>query len=350
MITLTAGISYVDLQFQGAPRVIATAVLHGPAGIALIDPGPASSLPVLRETLKRAGIGVADVTALLLTHIHLDHAGGCGVLLRENPKLKVFVHMKGAPHMINPEKLLASASRLYGDAMDRLWGDVLPVPEGALMILQGGERIEAGGGSLRVEYTPGHASHHVSYFCQDARIAFVGDTAGGKVVPEGGGGPPGPRPAHDGGAWAGCNVVPESAVWPATPPPDIDLEAWSESVSRIEGFGAETIFLTHFGPVSPVGSHVSALRENLTNASRLAKESLARDGTDEEREAWFVDECRRALQHTMDENNARLYEAAGRFDLSWRGLARYWRKRAGWGARAEGGPVRRASRGCAGGG
>lgn len=122
MITLTTGISYVDLQFQGAPRVIATAVLQGPAGIALIDPGPASSLPVLRETLKRAGIGVADVTALLLTHIHLDHAGGCGVLLRENPKLKVFVHMKGAPHMINPEKLLASASRLYGDAMDRLWG------------------------------------------------------------------------------------------------------------------------------------------------------------------------------------------------------------------------------------
>jgi glyoxylase-like metal-dependent hydrolase (beta-lactamase superfamily II) len=304
MITLTAGICYVDLQFQGAPRVIATAVLQGPASIALIDPGPASSLPVLRETLKRAGIGVADVTALLLTHIHLDHAGGCGVLLRENPKLKVFVHMKGAPHMINPEKLLASASRLYGDAMDRLWGDVLPVPEGALTILQGGERIEAGGRSLRVEYTPGHASHHVSYFCHDARIAFVGDTAGVKVVPEG-------------------------AVWPPTPPPDIDLEAWSESLSRIEGFGAETIFLTHFGPVSPVGSHVSALRENLTNASRLAKESLARDGTDEEREAWFVDECRRALQHTMNQNNARLYEAAGRFDLSWRGLARYWRKRAG---------------------
>jgi glyoxylase-like metal-dependent hydrolase (beta-lactamase superfamily II) len=212
--------------------------------------------------------------------------------------------MKGAPHMISPEKLLASASRLYGDAMDRLWGDVLPVPESALMILQGGERIEAGGRSLGVEYTPGHASHHVSYFCQDARLAFVGDTAGVKVVPDG-------------------------AVWPPTPPPDIDLEAWSESLSRIEGFGAETIFLTHFGPVSPVGSHISRLRENLTNVSRLAKKSLARAGTDEEREAWFVDECRRALQHTMSENNTRLYEAAGRFDLSWRGLARYWRKRTG---------------------
>src|SRR4029450_3377060 len=165
MITLTDLLPCLDLQCQGAPRGAATRVFHGPAGIALIDPGPASSLPVLRETLKRAGIAVADVTALLLTHIHLDHAVGCGVLLRENPKLKVFVHTKGASHMINPEKLLASASRLYGDAMDRLWGDVLPVPEGALMILQGGERIEAGRGSLHVEYTPGHASHHVSYFC-----------------------------------------------------------------------------------------------------------------------------------------------------------------------------------------
>ena len=304
MITLASGISYVDLHFQGEPRVIATAVLHGPAGIALIDPGPASSLPVLRETLKRAGIGVADVTALLLTHIHLDHAGGSGVLVRENPKLKVFVHAKGAPHMIDPEKLLASASRLYGDAMDRLWGDVLPVPEGALTILQGGERIEAGGRSIRVEYTPGHAVHHVSYFCPDARIAFVGDTAGVKVVPNG-------------------------AVWPPTPPPDIDLEKWSESLGRIEGFGADTIFLTHFGPVSPVGPHVSGLRENMKNAGRLAQESLAREGTDEEREAWFVDQCRRALQHSMNESDARLYEAAGRFDLSWRGLARYWRKRAG---------------------
>jgi glyoxylase-like metal-dependent hydrolase (beta-lactamase superfamily II) len=304
MITLTAGMSYVDLHFQGEPRVIATAVLHGPAGVALIDPGPTSSLPVLRETLKRGGIGIADLDALLLTHIHLDHAGGCGVLLRENPKLKVFVHVKGAPHMVNPEKLLTSASRLYGDAMDRLWGDVLPVPESALKVLQGGERIEAGGRSLHVEYTPGHASHHVSYFSPDARVAFVGDTAGVKVVADG-------------------------AVWPPTPPPDIDLEAWSESLLRIEGFGGETIFLTHFGPVSPVGPHLSALRENLATASRLARESLARDGTDEEREAWFIERCRGALQHTMTGNNARLYEAAGRFDLSWRGLARYWRKRTG---------------------
>jgi len=303
MITLTAGMSYFDLRFQGTPRVIATVVLHGSAGIALIDPGPASSLPVLRDTLKRAGIDIADLTALLLTHIHLDHAGASGVLVRENPRLKVFVHSKGAPHVINPEKLLASASRLYGDAMERLWGDVLPVPGKALTILQGGEQIDAGGRSLRVEYTPGHASHHVSYFSPEARLAFVGDTAGVKVVAQG-------------------------TVWPPTPPPDIDLEAWSESLNRIQAFGADTIFLTHFGPVSPVTSHIGALRENLATASRLVNESLVRSGTDEEREAWFMSECRRALRRHMDEDDAQLYESAGRFDLSWRGLARYWRKRA----------------------
>ena len=126
-----------------------------------------------------------DVTALLITHIHLDHSGSAGTLVRENPNLRVLVHAKGAPHLIEPGKLLASATRLYGDAMDRLWGEVAPVPEQALVVVQGGERVEAGGRSLEVAYTPGHASHHVSYFAPDAGIAFVGDTAGVKVVPDG---------------------------------------------------------------------------------------------------------------------------------------------------------------------
>src|SRR4051812_12923290 len=122
MNTLAPGISYLDLQFLGMPRVIATAVLRGPAGVALIDPGPSSSLESLRAQLGSAGISIQDVTALLITHIHLDHAGACGTLIRENPSLRIFVHEKGAPHMINPDKLLASATRLYGDDMQRLWG------------------------------------------------------------------------------------------------------------------------------------------------------------------------------------------------------------------------------------
>lgn len=303
MIALAPGISYFDLQFQDTPRVIATAVLSGPSGVALVDPGPSSSLGVLQGELERAGISMGDVTALLITHIHLDHSGAAGTLVRENPKLRVVVHAKGAPHLIEPGKLMASATRLYGDAMDRLWGEVAPVPEHALVVVQGGERLEAGGRSLDVAYTPGHATHHVSYFAPDAGLAFVGDTAGVKVLSDG-------------------------DVLPPTPPPDVDLEAWEDSLARIERWRPESLFLTHFGPAGAVGAHLSTLRDRLQTASDFVKASLAREGSDEEREAWFVEECRRQLRQRMSGSDARVYEVADRFDMNWRGLARYWRKRA----------------------
>src|SRR5262249_17147007 len=178
MITLASGLSYVDVLFQGVPRIIATAVVHGPGGVALIDPGPSSTLPTLRRDLEQWGIAMKDVRALLLTHIHLDHAGATGTLVGELTDVRVYVHEKGAPHMIDPARLLASATRLYGDAMDRLWGEVAPVPAASIHALAGGERISAAGRGFEVAYTPGHASHHVSYFDRDSRIAFVGDTAG----------------------------------------------------------------------------------------------------------------------------------------------------------------------------
>src|SRR6185436_2510795 len=163
MITLASGLSYFDLEFERRPRIIATAVVHSSGGVALVDPGPSSTLPTLRATLGAAGISMRDVTTILLTHIHLDHAGATGTLVRQDPGLRVLVHEKGAPHMASPEKLMASATRLYGDAMDRLWGEMLPVPPEAMTVLRGGERISAGGRSFDVEYTPGHASHHVSF-------------------------------------------------------------------------------------------------------------------------------------------------------------------------------------------
>ena len=197
---------------------------------------------------------------------------------------------------------MASATRLYGADMDRLWGEIRPVPDRALTILRGGEQIEAGGQRLEVAYTPGHASHHVSYFVRDVGVAFVGDTAGVKLTPSG-------------------------VVAPPTPPPDIDLEAWRDSLERIERWRPETLFLTHFGPSAPLGTHLGELRENLDGVSRLARELLAADGTDEEREARFVDACRLRLRREMGEKDAQTYETAGRSDLNWRGLARYWRKR-----------------------
>jgi glyoxylase-like metal-dependent hydrolase (beta-lactamase superfamily II) len=257
----------------------------------------------LRRALGDAGLHLSDVRALLLTHIHLDHAGATGVLVREHPHLQVYVHEKGAPHLIDPSKLLASASRLYGDQMERLWGDVLPVPASAVTVLRGGERIRAGGRELDVAYTPGHASHHVSYFSADAGVAFVGDTAGVRLLP------------------GGVNV-------PPTPPPDIDLDAWRASVAQIAASGADTLFLTHFGPHRPAAAHLAELLDNLELSAALARQSLGLDASDEEREAWFADEWRRVLRRRTNGDRAQAYETAGRFDLNWRGLARYWRKRA----------------------
>jgi glyoxylase-like metal-dependent hydrolase (beta-lactamase superfamily II) len=302
MIPLAPGVGYFDLMFQNTPRVIATAVLAGPGGVAIVDPGPSSTLPALREGLDRAGMKLGDVTALVLTHIHLDHAGACGTLLREKADLRIYVHERGAPHLADPAKLIASATRLYGEAMDRLWGEVQPVPQSAIAALRGGERIEVGGRALEVEYTPGHASHHVSYFNRDADVAFVGDTAGVQIV---GGGD----------------------VLPPTPPPDVDLERWQDSLQKIERWRPDTLFLTHFGPSGPLGEHFTALRDNIEGMSRLVRDSLAREGTDEDREAWFAAECHRRLRGRMSDTDARVYEAAGRFDLNWRGLARYWRKK-----------------------
>jgi glyoxylase-like metal-dependent hydrolase (beta-lactamase superfamily II) len=304
MITLASGLSYFDLNFLGVPRIIATAVLQGPGGVALVDPGPSSTLPALRAGLGQAGISVQDLGALLLTHIHLDHAGATGTLVREVPSLRVYVHERGAPHVVNPEKLLASAARLYGDDMDRLWGSVQPVPQEAVIGLQGGERISAGGRDFDVAYTPGHASHHVSYFNADTGIAFVGDTAGVRLNPDG-------------------------YVLPPTPPPDIDVGEWHDSLDKIGRWHPETLFITHFGPHAPSAGHLVEFAEHLDWTSALVRRLLAREGSDADREMWFIEEIRRELRRRTSDADVRSYEVAGRFDLSWRGLARYWKKTSG---------------------
>ncbi len=302
MLTLAAGVSYVDLEFQGHARLIATAVLQGPAGVALVDPGPSSTLPVLRRELAQSGISIGDVTTLVLTHIHLDHAGATGSLVRENPAIRVFVHEKGAPHLVDPSKLRSSAARLYGDAMERLWGELAPVPAEALDVLSGGQRVEAAGRRLTVAYTPGHAAHHVSYFSAETGIAFIGDMAG-------------------------IRLFPGAPVLPPTPPPDIDLELWLQSLSTIEAWRADTLFLTHFGPHTAHPAHLTELREHLDLTSRLVGQSLAMQGEDAAREEWFSREVRKILRQRMGDAETHTYDVVGRPDLNWRGLARYLRKK-----------------------
>jgi glyoxylase-like metal-dependent hydrolase (beta-lactamase superfamily II) len=247
-------------------------------------------------------MSVADVTHVLVTHIHLDHAGSVGTLVRENPAIEVYVHEAGVPHMADPAKLLASAGRLYGDMMETLWGDVVPVPRGSMIALSGGERLAIAGRQLEVAYTPGHASHHVSYFSPETGIAFVGDTAGVRVVPDG-------------------------FVLPPTPPPDIDFELWHRSLDAISAWRPETLMLTHFGPSQQTASHLAQLRDHMELVAALARTSLEQEGDDRVKEAWFVDEIRRELRRRLSDVETSNYEMSGRFDLNWRGLARYLRKR-----------------------
>jgi len=303
MITLAAGLDYIDLNFLGVPEVIATAVLHGSAGVALIDPGPSTTVEGLKQSLRRKGISLDDVRQILLTHIHLDHAGATGSLVRENPKIDVFVHERGAPHMIEPSKLLASAGRLYGADMNRLWGDFLPVPADRVRILKGEERITAGGRELEVAYTPGHASHHVAYFDPSSRVAFVGDTAGIR------------RPDRD-------------YIMPPTPPPDIDLDAWRVSEDRILSWDPDTLFLTHFGPFHGARIHFQEMTERLEAWSRIVRRLLADASLDDEQRVQaFMNEALLDLKRKVGELEAERYSRAGRLDYSWQGLSRYWKKK-----------------------
>ena len=222
----------IDVEHLGTPRVIGCWEVDG----VLIDPGPASSLETLVGALE------AEPRALLLTHIHLDHAGAAGTLVRRRPELPVYVHERGAPHLADPERLLASAARLYGDAMDRLWGEVAPIPEQNLRPLSGGERVLG----FEVAHTPGHASHHVSYLHNESGRAFVGDTAA-------------------------VRIPPSDYVLPPTPPPDIDLGAWNRSLDAILDWAPASLGLTHFGTVDEPAAHIELVRQRLREQAERAR-------------------------------------------------------------------------------
>jgi glyoxylase-like metal-dependent hydrolase (beta-lactamase superfamily II) len=303
MVTIAQQTYCVDTEHGGNKQVIACALLDGAGGPALVDPGPASTLPTVKAKLARRGLDVAELGSILLTHIHLDHAGATGTLVKENPKLRVFVHERGAPHMAHPQKLLESAKRLYGDEMDRLWGEFLPVPQENLTVLRGGEQIKAGGRALDVEYTPGHASHHVSYFDQSTGIAFTGDTTG-------------------------IRIANQKCLLPPTPPPDIDLELWAQSLVKIRARKPAKFFLTHFSAAFPAEEHLAMFEEALAKWAEFVRGLLERDATDEDRLQQFVAAVFEELKRLLPEDEAVRYMKGATPELCWLGLARYWRKRA----------------------
>jgi len=296
-------ISTLDDNWMGRPRSIGTALLESDGHRAIVDPGPGSTLDTLKNELRAHGASVSDLDAILLTHIHLDHAGASGALVKESPKLAVYVHSKGAPHMIDPSKLLASAARLWPDNLQQLFGEAVPVPAQNLRILQGGETIRLGSRKIEVAYTPGHASHHVSYFEDDEGVAFVGDTTGVKI--EG-----------------------HSYAMPATPPPDIDLKIWDTSFATILERKPKRLFLTHFGFSDSPEAHIAQFREHLHHWMEMTVKLLQTAKDDAAAMHSFIAFARAEIaQHLPSEDVEQYIQTAG-LNLSFLGLARHARKRA----------------------
>jgi glyoxylase-like metal-dependent hydrolase (beta-lactamase superfamily II) len=271
----------IDVMHMDRDRVICAYEING----LIVDPGPASCVETLLDRL-----GPVEPRVLLLTHIHLDHAGATGVLCRRFPELQVHVHERGAAHLVDPSKLLTSASRLYGDQMDLLWGEVAPVPAERVHALRGGETVEG----FRVAYTPGHASHHVCYLHEDSGDAYVGDMAGVRIPPF----------AH--------TLAP-------TPPPDIDVEQWLDSLHTLASWGPQSLCLTHFGKVTDVADQLHRIRTALANQA----DSARIDG-----EEGFIARLENEVGAVADAESVQAYEQAAPPDQLYKGLERYWRKRA----------------------
>ena len=274
----------LDLQHQGAERSIGVYLLETADGLALQDCGPSTDVNALKAGLAEEGLVLTDIRHLLLSHIHLDHAGAAGTLVREHPGLQVHVSEIGAPHLIDPSRLERSARRLYGDEFDTLWGELAPVPEANVHVV--------GSSVLGLECfpTPGHAEHHVSYLSADGTL-YAGDAAG-------------------------VRIVPERHVWPVSPPPEIDLDAWERTIDEIEQRAPERLALIHFGVVDQPRDHLRRLRRQLRVWAQRVRQGMEQDE--------FVEAARADLEDDIGE--AEYYERAAPLWQSYLGLRRYWDK------------------------
>lgn len=274
----------IDLHHQGAERVIGSYLVETEDGPALFDCGPSTDVAALKSGLAEHGLALGDVRHLLLSHIHLDHAGAAGVLVREHPGLRVHVSHVGAPHLIDPARLEASARRLYGETFDELWGELAPVPEENVDVV--GERVLG----LDCFPTPGHASHHVCFLDPDGTL-YAGDAAG-------------------------VRLQPSAYVFPPTPPPEIDVETWLETIDEVERRRPERLALIHFGVADDVLPHLRRLRAKLEEWSELVGSGAT------------VEEFEAAGHADLPPDDAELYERAMPLAQSYAGLKRYRDKRA----------------------
>lgn len=273
----------LDLEFGGAERAIGVYLVETNDGLALFDCGPASTLPALEAGLAGHGLELTDLRHLLLSHIHLDHAGAAGTIVQRHPALTVWVSEVGAPHLVDPSRLERSARRLYGEAFDTLWGPLEPVPEANLHVV--GDRVLG----LECFPAPGHASHHVGYLDADGTL-WAGDAAG-------------------------VRIVPGTYVLPVCPPPDVDVEAWNRTIDELERRTPQRLALIHFGVFEDVQPHLGRLREELARYAEVVSRDVD------------VDEFTREAQAGIPPEERDLYERAAPLWQSFEGMKRYWAKR-----------------------
>lgn len=291
-------IDILDLDFQGVPESIAVYLLEGPEGYALIETGPMSTLDTLHARLDERGIKPGEIREILVTHIHLDHAGAAGWWAQQGAQ--IYVHRIGAPHLIDPSKLWSSAGRIYGDQMEILWGEILPAPAERITALTDGDTVEVAGLQLTALNTPGHASHHHTYRLGD--VAFTGDAAGVRVPQS---------------QWVSL---------PA-PPPEFNRELWLGTIARLEAEHFNVIYPTHFGRIEDVDNQFAQLRAMMDAATAFVKQQMDAGYERDEIVRMYVEWNREQAEAAgMPTASFDQYEAANPLFMSVDGIMRYWRK------------------------
>lgn len=298
---LRAGLWQISLPFQDEEEIIGSYLLAGNNELMLIDPGPKSTLEALLDGLRIAGFDPQDLTHILATHVHLDHAGAVGSLTRQVSKAQVYVHKLGASHLIDPSKLISSAQRIYGERMHKLWGEIEPVSKDQVKILEGNEILNVAGRRLEVHYTPGHASHHIICFDAHSGELFAGDVAG-------------------------VHLQGIDYVRPPTPPPDLDLEAWSDSLDLLKRLRPDVLYISHYGAVTNIMTHISSLRERLYGWGDFVLQAMNEGKTEEEIIALLIKQCNPELERiTRSFHDVVRYDIATNYPMTVQGYMRYWK-------------------------
>jgi len=300
---LSPGTWQISHPFLGEGEIIGSYLLAGANELAIVDPGPGSVIDSLLASIREVGFEPQDVTHILATHVHLDHAGATGSLVKQMPRAQVYVHGLGAPHLLDTTKVVASASRIFGERMKLLWGEIEPTPEERLRIIEDGDILNVAGRRLEVHYAPGHAIHHVIFFDVHSGELFAGDVAGVRL------------PGVD-------------YVRPPTPPPDLDLEAWSESINLLKRLRADVLYIGHFGAIKEIDSQLERLSAKLYAWGDFVLAAMRSGKQEAEIIEMLIEHTRPELLKVAGDAHAlQRYELATNYPMTAQGYMRYWKKK-----------------------